>query len=83
MADTAKTSSLQEETRIFNTPQKIIEHSIAYQWMKKKGFKTETEMRKRCSDNYIEFWDEMAKTYADWFEPYKHTREWKAAAPSY
>ncbi len=70
MAETAKTSSLQEETRIFNTPQDIIEHSNAYQWMMKKGFKTEAEMRKWCSDNYIEFWDEMAKTYADWFEPY-------------
>jgi acetyl-CoA synthetase len=70
LADTAKTASLQEETRIFNTPQKIIEHSNAYQWMKKKGFKTETEMRKWCSDNYIEFWDEMAKTYADWSKPY-------------
>ena len=70
MADTAKTSSLQEETRIFNTPKDIIEHSIAYQWMMKKGFKTETEMRKWCSDNYIEFWDEMAKTYADWSKPY-------------
>ncbi len=70
MADTAKTASLQEETRIFNTPQAIIEQSNAYQWMKKKGFKTETEMRKWCSDNYIEFWDEMAKTYADWYQPY-------------
>jgi acetyl-CoA synthetase len=70
LADTAKTAALQEETRIFNTPQWIVEHSNAFQWMKKKGFKTETEMRKWASDNYIDFWDEMAQTYADWFQPY-------------
>ena len=40
LAETAKTASLQEETRIFNTPQDIIEYSNAYQWMK-KGFKTD------------------------------------------
>ncbi|MDD3973435.1 MAG: AMP-binding protein, partial [Methanothrix soehngenii] len=69
-SDTAKTAVLQEETRIFNTPQWIIEHSNSYQWMKNKGFKTENEMRKWCSDNYIEFWDEMARTFVDWFKPY-------------
>ncbi|MCK9565501.1 MAG: acetate--CoA ligase [Methanothrix sp.] len=71
-SDTAKTAVLQEETRIFNTPQWIVEHSNSYQWMKKKGFKTEMEMRKWCSANYIDFWDEMAKTYIDWFKPYTH-----------
>ena len=55
MAETAKTAALQEETRIFNTPQWIVEHSNAFQWMKKKGFKTEAEMRKWASDNYIDF----------------------------
>ena len=62
-ADTAKTAVLQEETRIFNTPKWIIEHSNSYQWMKKKGFKTEKEMREWCSANYVDFWDEMAQTY--------------------
>ena len=38
--------------------------------MKKKGFKTEKELREWCSKNYIEFWDEMAKEYIDWFKPY-------------
>ncbi|NMB86103.1 MAG: hypothetical protein GYA29_07645, partial [Methanothrix sp.] len=52
MADTAKTAVLQEETRIFNTPKWIIEHSNSYQWMQKKGFKTEKEMREWCSTNY-------------------------------
>ncbi len=70
MADTAKTAVLQEETRIFNTPKWIIEHSNSYQWMQKKGFKTEKEMREWCSTNYIDFWDEMAQTYADWYQPY-------------
>jgi acetyl-CoA synthetase len=69
-SDTAKTAVLQEETRIFNTPQWIVEHSNSYRWMVKKGFKTEAEMRKWCSTNYIDFWDEMAKTYVDWFKPY-------------
>jgi acetyl-CoA synthetase len=46
-------------------------------WMKEKGFKTEREMRLWCSANYIQFWDEMARTYADWFEPCASTLEWK------
>jgi acetyl-CoA synthetase len=70
LADTAKTAVLQEETRIFNTPKWIIEHSNAFQWMQKKGFKTEKEMREWCSTNYVDFWDEMAQSYADWFTPY-------------
>jgi len=77
LADTAKTAALQEETRIFNTPQWIVEHSNAYQWMKKKGFKTEKELRDWCSNNYVDFWDEMAKTYADWFEPWAQTLNWQ------
>ncbi|MDH7597988.1 MAG: AMP-binding protein, partial [Methanothrix sp.] len=76
MAETAKTAVLQEETRIFNTPQWIIEYSNSYQWMKKKGFKTEKEMREWCSQNYLDFWDEMAQTYADWFKPYTQILEW-------
>ena len=39
-------------------------------WMEKKGFSSENEMRDWTSKNYIEFWDEMAMTYADWFKPY-------------
>ena len=34
------------------------------------------------SKNYIEFWDEMARTYADWFEPYKQTRSGSRQLPS-
>jgi len=56
----------------------LIENSNVMTWMKKKGLKTESEMRQWCSANYVSFWDEMAKTYADWFEPYKQTLEWKA-----
>ncbi|KUK97547.1 MAG: Acetyl-coenzyme A synthetase [Methanothrix harundinacea] len=74
MAETAekkgKTKVLMEETRLFEPPKELVENSNVMQWMKKKGFKTETEMRKWCSDNYVEFWDEMAKTYVDWFKPY-------------
>jgi len=53
LADTAKTTVLQEETRIFNTPKWIVEHSNAYQWMQKKGFKNEKEMREWCSTNFV------------------------------
>ena len=45
-------------------------------WMKKKGFKSEREMRAWTGQNYIQFWDEMAKTYADWFEPYAQVLNW-------
>jgi acetyl-CoA synthetase len=69
-ADSAKTSVLQEETRIFNTPKWIVEQSNSYQWMKKKGFKTEKTMRDWCSTNYVDFWDEMAQSFADWYKPY-------------
>jgi acetyl-CoA synthetase len=69
-SDSAKTAVLQEETRVFNTPKWIVEHSNSYQWMKNKGFKTEKEMREWCSTNYVDFWDEMARTFADWYQPY-------------
>ena len=80
MADqktTAKTSVLLEETRIFEAPKELAENSNVMKWMKEKGFKTEREMRLWCSANYIQFWGEMAKTYADWFEPWASTLEWK------
>jgi len=67
---TAKTAVLQTETRIFEPPADLVDNSNVMQWMKKKGFKTEKEMRSWCSENYVEFWDEMAKKYVDWFEPY-------------
>jgi acetyl-CoA synthetase len=80
MADqkaTAKTSVLLEETRVFEPPKDLVENSNVMAWMKAKGFKTEREMRLWCSANYIQFWGEMAKTYADWFEPWGSTLEWK------
>ena len=40
-----KTTVFQDETRIFNPPKELVEKSIVMQWMKKKGFKTEKEMR--------------------------------------
>jgi acetyl-CoA synthetase len=67
-----KTTVFQDETRIFNPPKDLVENSNVMQWMKKKGFKTESEMRAWCSSNehYLEFWDEMAKAYVDWHKPY-------------
>jgi acetyl-CoA synthetase len=73
---TAKTSVLYEETRIFEPSKELVENSNVMKWMKEKGFTTEREMRLWCSANYIQFWGEMAKTYADWFEPWSSTLEW-------
>ncbi len=66
----ATTSVLYEETRVFEPSKELVENSNVMAWMKKKGFKSEREMRAWTGQNYIQFWDEMAKTYADWFEPY-------------
>ena len=74
---TAKTSVLYEETRLFEPSKELVENSNVMKWMKEKGFKTERELRLWCSANYIQFWGEMAKTYADWFEPWSSTLEWK------
>jgi acetyl-CoA synthetase len=74
---TAKTSVLYEETRVFVPSNELVENSNVMKWMKEKGFKTERELRLWCSANYIQFWGEMAKTYADWFEPWGSTLEWK------
>lgn len=46
-------------------------------WMRKMGFKTEKDMRSWASTYYVQFWDMMAKTYLDWFVPYKQVVEWK------
>jgi len=68
---------LLEETRIFEPPKELVENSNVMKWMKERDFKTEKEMRLWCSANYIQFWGEMAKTYADWFEPWSSILEWK------
>jgi acetyl-CoA synthetase len=77
--ETVKTSVLLDEKRLFIPPEDLVEKSNVWQWMKKKGFKTEREMRSWCSDpkNYLHFWDEMAQTYCTWFEPYKQVLDWQ------
>ncbi len=65
------------EQGLYQPPRQLVENSNVMQWMKTKGFKTEAEMRSWCSKNYVSFWDEMARTYADWFAPYKSTLDWK------
>jgi acetyl-CoA synthetase len=72
----ATTSVLLEETRVFEPPKDLVENSNVMQWMKQKGFKTEKEMRSWTGQHYIQFWGEMAKTYADWFEPWSQTLSW-------
>jgi acetyl-CoA synthetase len=75
--ETEKTAVLLEETRLFNPPKELVDNSNVMQYMKKKGFKTETELRTWASKNYVEFWGEMAKIYADWFVPFKQVLDWK------
>ena len=55
---------------LFYPPEDLVESSNVMAWMKEKGMKSEKELRAWCSENYVQFWDEMARTYADWFEPY-------------
>ena len=73
----ATTSVLYEETQIFEPSRDLVENSNVMQWMKKRGFKSEREMRAWTGQHYIQFWAEMAKTYADWFEPWAQVLEWK------
>jgi len=67
------------DSSLYHPPRDLVEKSNVWQWMKKKGFKTEKEMRSWCSDpkNYLNFWDEMAKTYCEWDEPYTQVLDWK------
>ncbi|MFZ2471678.1 MAG: acetate--CoA ligase [Methanothrix sp.] len=79
MVDEKSGKSVQTaEQALYYPPRDLVENSNVMSWMKAKGLKSESEMRQWCSKNYIQFWDEMAHTYAGWFEPYKQTLQWKA-----
>jgi len=70
MVDEKSDKSVQTaEQALYYPPRDLVENSNVMAWMKAKGLKSESEMRQWCSANYIQFWDEMAQTYADWFEP--------------
>ena len=45
-----------EETRVFEPSKELVENSNVMAWMKKKGFKTEREMRAWTGQNYLQFW---------------------------
>ncbi|MCJ7443633.1 MAG: acetate--CoA ligase [Methanotrichaceae archaeon] len=77
MAGSEKTSVLLEETRLFHPPKDLVENSNVMQYMKKKGFKTEKELRTWASANLEEFWGEMGKEYATWFKPFDKVLDWK------
>jgi acetyl-CoA synthetase len=66
------------EQGLYYPPRDLVENSNVMAWMRTKGLKSESELRQWCSQNYVPFWDEMAQTYADWFEPYTETLQWKA-----
>jgi acetyl-CoA synthetase len=66
------------EPGLYYPPRDLVENSNVMAWMRTKGLKSESELRQWCSQNYVPFWDEMAQTYADWFEPYTQTLQWKA-----
>ncbi|MCK9566388.1 MAG: acetate--CoA ligase [Methanothrix sp.] len=79
MVDEKSGKSVQTaENALYYPPRDLVENSNVMAWMKANGLKSENEMRQWCSKNYVQFWDEMARTYADWFEPYKQTLQWKA-----
>jgi len=79
MADGKSENAVQTEKQsLYYPPRELVDNSNVMAWMRKKGLKSESELRAWCSANYVTFWDEMAKTYADWFEPYKQTLQWKA-----
>ncbi len=73
----AKTAVLMEETRVFEPPKELVEQSNVWQWMQKKGFTDEREMRKWTVDHLEEFWGEMANEYADWDVPFKTVLDWQ------
>lgn len=77
MAEKKSDNPIQTQ-EVYYPPRDLVENSNVMQWMKKKGLKTETELCAWTGKNYVEFWDEMANTYADWFEPYSLVLDWKA-----
>jgi acetyl-CoA synthetase len=77
LAGSEKTSVLLEETRMFYPPKELVEQSNVMQYMKKKGFKTEKELREWASGNLDEFWGEMGREYAAWFKPFDKVLDWK------
>ena len=41
-----------------------------------KGVQERARDARLDGHNYLQFWDEMARTYADWFEPYAQVLNW-------
>ena len=79
MVDEKSEKTIQtSEQGLYYPPRDLVENSNVMAWMRTKGLKSESELRQWCSQNYVPFWDEMAQTYADWFEPYTQTLQWKA-----
>lgn len=79
MVDEKSEKTIQtSEQGLYYPPRDLVENSNVMAWMRTKGLKSESELRQWCSQNYVSFWDEMARTYADWFEPYTQTLQWKA-----
>ncbi len=56
--ETVTTKVLMEEKRVFKPPDDLVENSNVWQWMKKKGFTDEREMRNWTYKNYVDFWDD-------------------------
>jgi len=73
----AKTAVLMVEERVFDPPKELVENSNVMQYMKEKGIKTEKELRESTSKNYVEFWGEMARKYADWHKPFDKVLDWQ------
>jgi acetyl-CoA synthetase len=60
---------------IYQPSSDLTRNSNINQWMKTKNIKTEQELRFWYKDNLMQFWDEMAKSYATWFRIYSKILE--------
>jgi len=53
--ETAGKDVLPDDKRLYLPPRDLVENSNVMQWMRKKGFKTEADMRTWAGKNYVEF----------------------------
>ncbi len=70
-------SVLLDEKRVFEPPAGLVENSNVKKWMDAHGIKTLDELYKKA-ENWEWFWEEVAKEYLEFYEPYDKVVEWDA-----
>jgi len=68
---------LLDEKRIFRPSEDFINKTNVKQWMDRQGIKTYDELLEKAK-NFEWFWEEMAKEYLNFYEPYEKILEWNA-----